>query len=491
MKKQRFLYTAFGYAFAAFMVLLAGISLFTHDNPFLELGTVQLLIVTVVVGCALMGALYWWDKKGKVPQRIWLVVLILFAVYFAAQMFVAVKLQVWARGEWDYTRVFREAEERVLHGMIPTDYFGKFPNNVPYYWVLCGFFGILHFFGVTEFMMPLLLLNMACISGSLLMMYGMARRMIGEKWALPVLVLGMLCPGLLLYVPIAYTDTLSLPFVCGAAYLWLLAREQHQKENTRKAMLFAGLAGIVAALGAVLKVSVAILVVAFVLDVLIFWGGRQRWKSLLVGLVCFALVLFGGNTLAQSNMPDYNFEKIPFTHWIMMGMHGKGTYWDDDYERTLSYDTYQERMEFNKQEIARRLQAMGPLGFLDHCREKLSFMISDGTYYAPSKLNRAAKEPCIWHEFVIPGGKYAGFLYYLADGMQICLLLVCALGSWRAAKTGKHEVTVFRVAWFGLVVFLLLWENRARYLVNFIPLFLLCAGTGLLPTEKRNTIEQK
>ena len=483
MKKQKKLYLAFCYAFALFMVLLAGISLLTHDNPFLALGRVQLLIASLAVGGIVLAARYLWDKKLTLPDKSWRIVLVLFVLYFLAQLFVADKLQVWARGEWDYTRVFREAEERVLRGMVPTDYFGKFPNNVPYYWVLCGFFGLLHLFGVEEFMMPLLVLNMACISGSLLLLYAMARRVTDAKWALWILLLGMLSPALLLYVPIAYTDTLTMPFVCGAAYLWMLARSAHRQADSRKAVRYGVLAGVVAGLGAILKVSVAILVIAFVLDVLLFWDETPRWKTLLATLLCFAVVLGGGNTLAQKAMPDYNFEKIPFTHWIMMGLHGTGSYYDEDYERTLAYDTYEERMEFHKEEIVRRVKEMGPLGFLDHLREKLAFMISDGTYYAPSKLNRAALKPSIWHEFVIEGGKYAGILYYLADGFQICLLLACGWGSWRAARDRQHALTVYRIALFGLVLFLLLWENRSRYLVNFLPLFLLCAGSGMLHSQ--------
>lgn len=481
MKKEKRLYTVFGYAFAVFMVLLAGISLLTHNNPFLQLGRVQLFVATVLVGGILILLLRLWDKKGTEPKREWLVVGVLFLVYLMAQWFVMDKLQVLPRGEWDYTLVFREAEERVLHGVPPTDYFGNFSNNVPYYWLLVGFFGLLHRFGITEFMLPLMLLNLVCIDASLLMLYGMARRILNKKWALLVLVLGMVSPALLLYIPIAYTDTLTLPFVCGAAYLWLLARECSHAEKCKKAALLAGVAGVVAALGAVLKVSVAILVVAFVLDAWLFWDGKHRWMSVAAVAVCCAVVLLGGNKLAHEAMPTYDVVKIPYTHWIMMGLHKEGSYYDPDYQLTLSYPTYKERVAFHKQEIARRIQEMGPLGFLDHCREKLAFMISDGTYYAPSKLNRAAAKPSIWHEFVVPGGKYAGILYYCADALQICLLLGCAVSSWRAARQRDHRLTVFRVALFGLVLFLLLWENRSRYLVNFIPLFLLCAGSGFYP----------
>lgn len=484
MEKRKNLYTVFAYAFAAFMVLLAGISLFTHDNPFLELGRIQLIAATAMVGCALAGVILLWDKKGREPKREWLVLAVLFAVYFVFQMISAQLFQVYQRGDWDYTFIFREAEDRVLRGTMPTDYFGKFPNNIPYYWVLCGFFWIMHQFGVTEFMMPLLVFNSICIDIALFFMYAAARRIVGKKWALMILGLGMTAPALLLYVPIAYTDTLTLPFVCIAAYLWITARDHHKEGQRKKAVLFAAAAGAVAAIGAVMKISIAILLVAFALDVMIAWTDKKRWISCISTVLCFGLVLSGLSTAAKAAMPEYDMVGIPYTHWIMMGLHETGLYYDTDYESTLSYPTYEERVEFNKQEIVRRVKEMGPIGFLDHCRAKLAFMISDGTYYAPRKLDRAGNNPGIWHEFVLSGGKYAGFLYYFADALQVCLLLACAWGSFRAARTGKHDFTVFRIALFGIVMFLLIWENRSRYLVNFIPLFLMCAGVGLIPQIK-------
>lgn len=484
MKKQQKLYTVFAYEFAVFLVLAAGIVLLTHDNPFLQLGRFSLLLATVAVGGVLAALIFFWDRKGSVPKQNGLLLLAVFLIYFAAQLWVAHQFQVLPRGDWDFTWIFQEAENRVLRGEMPTAYFGKFPNNIPYYWLLCGFFSLLHLFGVNQFMLPLLLLNSLCISVSLWFVYDMARRLLGTKWAWMILLLGMASPALLLYVPIAYTDTLTMPFVCGAAWLWILAREAYQAGRMQKTMCYAGLAGVTAALGASLKVTVAILWIAFALDVLLFWSDRARWKSFLVGSVAFVLVLQGTTALARSAMPKYDVEKIPYTHWIMMGLHEDGNYWDADYELTLSYPTYEERVAFHKQEIPRRIQEMGPIGFLDHIREKLSFMLSDGTYYAPCKLNRGPVKPSVWHEFVVQGGKYAGFLYYFADGMQLCLLLGCALGSWRAAKNGDHRLTVFRVALFGMVLFLLIWENRSRYLVHYLPLFLLCAGAGLIPVQK-------
>ena len=48
----------------------------------------------------------------------------------------------------------------------------------------------------------------------------------------------------------------------------------------------------------------------------------------------------------------------------------------------------------------------------------------------------------------------------------------------RAARFRAHGATVARVAVFGLLLFLLLWETRSRYLMNFLPVLLLAAFPG-------------
>lgn len=484
MEKRQLLYKWFNDAFSAFMVLMVAISVFSHDNPFLQLGKVQLLVVAVGVCAVLFGTLLLWDKYAKQPSCKNRTLALLFGIYFLLQLAVAIKLQVLPKQTWDYPIVYNEAANRVLNGALPTDYFAQFPNNTPYYWVLCGFFGVLHWFGVQNFMLPLLVLNSLCIDIALWMIYKTACCILGNKWGFAALLLGFISPALLLYVPIAYTDTLSLPFVCGAVYSWVLARKKNQTGEKQGAIQFTVLAAVLVAAGTILKISVAILMIAFVIDILLFWEKKNAGSCMLSAVISFALLFSAGNGAAQKAMPAYNTVGIPHTHWIMMGLNGNGNYCDADYQLTLSHDTYKERVAFTEQEIVNRIQAMGPIGFVSHCKEKLAFMISDGTYFAPAKLDRNAKQPSVWHAFVVPNGKYAGFLYYWADGLQICLLLACAAGSWYAAKNRDNSLTVCRVAWFGLVLFLLLWENRSRYLLNFLPLFLLCAVDGFYALVK-------
>lgn len=460
----------FGLAFAGLFLL----SLLRHDNPFLPLNTLPLAAVCLIWLGVFAAALFFWHRFGKAPKRPVRLLVCWFCVLFAVQLALGLLLSMGFWDTWDFPLVANAARRLVTEGSFPAEYLSLFSNNGPLFWLFAGIFKLVSLFGITDFVTVLVVVNILFIDCALLFLYLCAETLLGSKWALPVLAMGSLHPALLLYLPVTYTDTLTLPFVTGGLWLWLRARQRFHRQE-RALPCAAGAFALLAA-GAVFKVSVAILAVAMILDLLCFWRGRGRFRILALCLLCLLVVLPGGNALNRAAIPETADEGIPFTHWIMMGLNGKGGYCDEDYQTTLQYATYEERLNFTVDEIGRRLNAMGTGGFVQHCLDKLSYIISDGTYYAPAKLDYGPRYINLLHKFIISGEPYAGLLYYLADGLQLCLLALCAAGGFYAAWQGRSRTTLLRVALFGLLLFLLIWEARSRYLVNFIPLFLLCAA---------------
>lgn len=481
MQRQPTVCRVFSAVFAACFVGLILLSLVRHDNPFLPLHTVPLLVCWAGAGLGI--ALLWraWGRRGHAPRHEARTVGLCLLGYFAVLLAFGLVMQVKAQNTWDFPAVSIIAEDMVLTGKQPDFYFERFPNNAPLLWLYVAVFRFWRLFGAQRIMPGLVVLNCLCITAGALLLYLAAKELFGAKWALFALWAAMLCPAFLLYAPIAYTDTLTLPFAAGAYWLWLRARRAALSPGRGSAVPWVLGAFAAAGLGALLKVTVAILAVAFVLDAVLLWRGRARFAWLAAGLALLAVLRVGGMHLAQNALPRYDEPGIPYTHWIMMGLHGTGGYYDPDYEATLAWPTYAERVAFNWREIGRRLRAMGPLGFLDHCAGKLAYIISDGTYYAPSKLDRGPVYPNVLHKFIIAGEPYAGFLYYAADGWQLCLLSLCAAGAVLAMRRRERGLTVARAAVFGLLLFLLIWEARSRYLVQFLPLLLLCAMSALAP----------
>lgn len=475
MKREPWAYRLFQIVFATLFVGLCLLVLLAHNNPIFIPKRKVLLALSVVWGAILLAVGCWWHRRRPAVPR-WLPYAAL-ALYFAVCIVLGTALQVGPHGGWDYPVVAACAQDMVLNGSSPSGYFAYYPNNSGLLWCYVCFFKLVHAFGGQQLMPALTVLGCAAIAVGQYLVYRSAVLLWGESDAFLVLLFSLTHPALLLYGGLAYTDTLTLPLAAGAVYLWLKARAAQTMGKSNAAAVVGAFA--LAAAGGVLKISVAVLAVAFVLDVVLQWQGKQRWKLLAAGVGCFAVLLAGGTKASRAALPRYESENIPYTHWVMMGLHGNGGYWDPDYQLTLQYDTYEERVAFNVKEIGRRIAEMGPAGFAAHCLNKLSYILSDGTNYAPVKLNQNPVTPNRLHEWVVPGAQYVGRLCYAADAWQLCMLALCAWGTVKAVHRRDCSLTVVRVAVFGLLLFLLLWEARSRYIVNFLPLFLLCAGAGL------------
>lgn len=171
----------------------------------------------------------------------------------------------------------------------PGEYFTQFHNNAPMYLFLVAFFKLLHLFGVENFMPFALVLNNLLINASLLALYWALRQLYGAKNALFGLMGSFLFLCFLMYGPILYTDTATMPFPILALAIWLRAR---QLPWGKGAALRCAAVGLLAAVGAWLKLTVAIMLIAILIDMALGAPRGARWKRAGCALAAFA-VLYG------------------------------------------------------------------------------------------------------------------------------------------------------------------------------------------------------
>ncbi len=480
---RKTLFTLFEILFGVIFLLLLFVIVFDNQNiyyPFLA----QNLLYPSLLLLFIIGAVYLLSQKYlcNIATRFEpYIVCTLFLSFFLVQLLAANKLAVAPTETWDYGIVYNAAEKYVLNGTLPDEYFLQFPNNSPLYLVLVSFFKILSFFGVTNFLFPSVLLNIFCIDFSLLLLYFTAKTNWGTTHACFTLLLGFITPAFLLYTPILYTDTITLPFVAGIAFLWTLVRNYLKESQTKKAYTALAVLLLLSILGCTLKFSVIIFPIAVLIDFLFL---KFEKKYLLLAL-CI-LIFCGGYQLLTYQakhspaLPKYDYnQSIPYTHWVMMGLNGYGDYNNDDYKLTLSYDDMESRKAFNMQEINNRLKVMGGSGLLKHVVKKASFTWGEGTYTATEKLNRSALTPNSWHYYVLhtePGYPIFAVITFAILFSMLSLILISCIA---AIFSKSFQTTFLRIAIFGLFLFLLVWETRARYLVNFLPIMLLSASDGL------------
>ena len=484
MKENSRLYRVFFFVFAAACAVVLGVCIldarteaFTYkDVTYFSFSPILLTVSILAMGAAACAAALRYGARERNAPRF--TVPALLALYFTAALFFGFAMRVQLITNWDYGVVLDAAVRYVTSGEMPGEYFARFPNNAPLYVLLTVWLGAAHALGVTDLVGATIVLSALAVTASQGFLYLTARRLWGARWALFALLGGMLTYGMLAYVPIAYTDTLSMPFpVCGA-WLWLCARDALAQRRWKRGAAFAAACGAVLAPGAQIKVTCAVLLAAVCIDALLLLRGRAKaacGTAVLAFTVCYLLA--GAAVDASPALPETDADDaVPYMHWVMMGLSGVGGYNNDDYELTLSGGTAEGMRAVDEAEIARRLETMGAAGFLRHLADKLSYIFGDGTFYSGMKLRQAPERLNLLHRLCLFEFRGFALLEYPVTGLHLAGVALAGF----AALRRRREAGFLMTAAFGLGLFLLVWEARSRYLVNFLPILILCAVCGLV-----------
>ena len=156
----------------------------------------------------------------------------------------------------------------------------------------------------------------------------------------------------------------------------------------------------------------------------------------------------------------------------MMGLAGNGGYNNEDYVLTFSAPDGETRKALIRDEIAARLKEMGPAGLVRHALDKIGYTWGEGTYYLPHKLAMGPTQPhSFWAEIFFEGRAHFSLFLRYANGLMLCMLLYLLAGALQ--KQSRDVLFAARLSVCGLFFFLLIWEARSRYLVNYVPVLLL------------------
>lgn len=493
----------FTWAFGGVFLIVFAAVLFDRQAGVYDqkLQAVSVLLSALFLCAALAAAAWLLQKYEYVLSAVQPVLLpCLFTVFFIIQLVFLFFFQVQPTDAWDFGVVADAAIRMGKEGYTPDVYFSMFPNNIPLFWFWTPFFKLLAIFGVTQTQVMMLcagILNCLLIDTALYLLYRLARRVLGLPTAVLTLLLAGANTAFLLYGPIFYTDTVTMLCPIGIlnCYVWLRCRRKQKRPLWPP--LCAGIT--LAAVGGALKVTVLIPLVAVCIAWIVQDGFRPKrivpaCGVLACAVLCVSLLSYGATALM--NPPDREANHIPHSHWIMMGLMGNGSYYDPDYQLTLSVPA-QQRPALIRQEIVRRIKAYGPAGLALHGLHKLAFTWADGTYLSSVKVDWGAvdHENPLREVFYTDGKLFGLYLTYI-DGLQLAMLGLLGAGAF--LKSGGRRLLAARISIFGLLLFLLAWETRSRYLVNMLPVLLfleaasLCFFTAWLreKTAKRRTLKK-
>jgi hypothetical protein len=262
----------------------------------------------------------------------------------------------------------------------------------------------------------------------------------------------------------------------------------------------------------------AVFALGAVAVVAVFAGGRPSRSTLLTGSayaaaavagvllasVAVSVAVDGEEAQADSSAVDPSF-RLDASHFLKMGAQAKpgpyndyyGVYAEDDIAETRTLQPGLERTRFNVERYLERVADMGPVGYPRFLWDKAAWFAGDGSFFMWGEggmvldpMPWTAADPLSRHlqDWFFIGGDHWPTLFATWQGAWIvvlALLVLTPLG--RRDEVGGPVPAAARISLLMLIVFLLLFEARARYVVLYLPHVLLVAALTLDSLSGRAT----
>lgn len=439
--------------------------------------------------CIVYKKLTMWMEKHSMLS----IFLLLIGMQMVVQIIFGYELAVEPSG--DRKIIFRQACEIAMSGKWSTSeqynfYFLRYPNNVFLLLAEAAWFTLFRWLGITNFMLANTVLNLLCIDSAIALCVCLAYHKFGKKTAVCFQLFCLFFLPFYTYIPFVYTDTLSLPVISGILLLFEFVNQYWEQGKKRNLYLVLAAIGILAFAGFLLKPTVVILPMACMLYMLIVKGKKTALLRtgflLLIFVFCFCFyhqAMNHGNIVDQT---DYDKENFPYTHWLMMGLQGYGNYSLADRQYTSSFETKEEKQKANMALIRTRLQEYGAAGLAAHQYIKGVSTWYNGKYDMDFYLQRNPVHHSWMQSMFFKDGKYY-FLYSAYCTLyQFFLLVMVGLSLLQGYKSCQLDsAVVWKIAIFGLYLFLSFWETKPRYVMHFTPMLLLVAVDTVVKNKER------
>lgn len=443
-------------------------TLFASMNP---------LIILICAGILLFLMMKLNTYFEKLSHRTLLFITIgSFLLMFALQLFFIKFFKVTPL--WDFGTVYVSALN-AQDGFTQFDsyFYDCYPNNIPLFLFETGVLQLFKLLGITNDYTAFMLINIGFVQLALICLYVFIERRYGIARATLFSLFSLLITPLYSYSTIFYTDTLSMIFPILSLLLYDIF--YHSKKNSKYIVLL--LLAVVITLGTLMKMNVIILAVGIMIHYVMTQKGL---KGIIPTVMIFGTLLLTNSSYHKAIEPYVPIEMdrmgYPMTHWVMMGLKDNGSYNGDDdaFTAFLKNEYHLAQEDITKEHltvIKERLQAFGVRGFVTHLRNKLNFTWADGTYYAPDKLMRHPLQDNVFQNYVF--GNQNQVFVYLSQISHVLMLSLILVGGISLFKKEGFE-SVMSITLFGIMLFLLIWETRSRYLVLFIPMMIALASHG-------------
>lgn len=457
-------------------------SIFNNHRSIIQIKPIYLLF-----GCLIYISFFFLIHKiiNRYIKSTKVYYLILFLILLISQIVFAAIFRVTPNNGWDFGTIYRCALDQIygLNSLNNSSYLLVYPNNIGISLVLTIVFGFFKLIGIHNYEIIGIILNIAIIDVAVLFLIKTIKLIFNEKQAQFFTFLTIIYLPFITYSPIYYTDTFALPFVSMALYfITKIIKGDDRLKNFI-------LAGFVIGLGTNIKMTVIIILIAFIIYYIL--SERIKIKKILIILVValipiFALKLYINMTFDSKKLDRYSY---PLTHWIMMGLEGWGGYNQDAVDYTASFKTKELKTKNNIKRIKKDINEYSKNHeLLDFYINKAVYTWGDGQYYIAQKLERGQKYNYSIKKYVLESAsgnnKYFKSISQIQH-MVVLMFILCGLLFRKYLSPKLKNIQLFsNISIFGIFLFLMIWEARSRYIFHFLPIILLSSYIGMVATYR-------
>ena len=473
--------------FVGALVLLCACSNIPSNSPLAVLLLPILLVLACVFVVFLLKSVPSWACESGWVFFVGQTLMFLFMLRYAFRL-------VPSFG-WDWGGLILSASSYVLSGTVENGpYFARYPNNQFWLSVLITFFRVLKTLNPSAtlefFSSACVVLGTLFVHSSIALIRVIVSRLYGSRIAFIVWLACFAYPPFYCYAPFAYTDTPGL-LLCSLLILcYLELRNRREKTSGRidsMGLICALLLGLLAAVTIKVKVMVFILVIGMAVDCIL--NADNAREATVKGLAFAASLLISisllgvySNTYLSISAEDSDAYEFPSIHWVMMSL-VYGGYNGPDVEYTMSFPTYQERVEADKQRLIERVKERGILGTIEFMTVTKAVRTWGGCCLGGDDY--VGRKPTHPESIALRLLSHDGDLnrdirpyFWLTHIIILVGVLLSFVADWLGLAC--RRLYFARISFIGVYLFFTIWECNPRYLFVFVPLLAISAVDGWL-----------
>ncbi|MGN0113918.1 MAG: hypothetical protein ACI396_01170, partial [Acutalibacteraceae bacterium] len=363
-------------------------------------------------------------------------------------------------------------------------YFAVYSNNNLFTLIHVPLFKLLAKLGVTDYLLPLTVINAVLVFLSHIFTYFAAKRLFGGKNAVFVLLLCVINPVYYIMIHWIYTATYSLLPMMMIVWLFSLLKGEHRKSRI---ILYSALIGVVGVFGYLLRPTAIFPIMAVAACVAIWFIGstreqlKDKFKRCLCASLSFILVFgicFVGAKSAMKPFIKDTSRNLPLVHWIAMSMHGDGSWDPVFYEKMTKRKNAKEMKSTAIEDIKQTVKKDGVIGISARMFYKLINTWSDGSCGYYRRLTKSANNTQISFYDYICGDK-RNFAMLYSQALRLMLFMLAIISMISQFKKRKSLLLPFTVTLLGSMLFYMLWEAKPEYSSPFLLILFIIAADGM------------